>query len=53
MSSTPTYDINPDDDGVEVIAQQNVGPEGSEGGGEWPDPRTPPKSPAPGAVDDD
>ena len=40
------------DDGTEVIAQQNVGSEESEGGGEWPDPRTPPQPPAPGAVDD-
>jgi len=39
------------EEGVRVPAQQNVGP-GEEGGGEWPDPNTPPKLPAPGAADD-
>ena len=33
-----------------VIRQQNVGPGNEEGGGEWPDPDTPPRSPAPGAA---
>jgi hypothetical protein len=33
-----------------VIEQQNVGPGSELGGGEWPDPDTPPKPPAPGAV---
>ena len=32
-----------------VIQQQNVGPDNELGGGEWPDPETPPRSPAPGA----
>ena len=40
------------EDGVRVPAQQNVGPGVEEGGGEWPDPNTPPKLPAPGAADD-
>ena len=40
------------DDGVRVPAQQNVGYGVEEGGGEWPDPNTPPKLPAPGAADD-
>jgi hypothetical protein len=40
------------DDGPEVPAQQAVGVENVEGGGEWPDPDTPPRPPAPGAVDD-
>ncbi len=40
------------EDGVEAVAQQNLGSQGSEGGGEWPDPRTPPQAPAPGAVED-
>ena len=40
-------------DGVRVPAQQNVGTGVEEGGGEWPDPNTPPKLPAPGAADDD
>jgi hypothetical protein len=39
--------------GVEVPAQQNVGAGVEAGGGEWPDPNTPPKLPAPGAADDD
>lgn len=40
------------EEGVEVPAQQNVGAGVEEGGGEWPDPNTPPKLPAPGAADD-
>jgi hypothetical protein len=32
-----------------VIQQQNVGPGNELGGGEWPDPHTPPRPPAPGA----
>jgi hypothetical protein len=39
-----------DEDGEPyVIQQQNVGPGNELGGGEWPDPHTPPKPPAPGA----
>jgi hypothetical protein len=39
-----------DEDGEPyVIQQQNVGPGNEEGGGEWPDPHTPPRAPAPGA----
>jgi hypothetical protein len=41
------------EDGVRVPAQQNVGAGVEEGGGEWPDPDTPPQLPAPGAADDD
>ncbi len=41
------------DDGVEVPAQQPSGPGNREGGGEWPDPHTPPRAPAPGAVEDE
>jgi len=40
------------EDGVEVPAQQNVGFGVEEGGGEWPDPRTPPRLPARGAAKD-
>jgi hypothetical protein len=40
------------EDGVRVPAQQNVGPGVEEGGGEWPDPNTPPQLPAPGAAED-
>ena len=32
------------------VAQQNVGKGEAEGGGEWPDPDTPARSPAPGAA---
>jgi hypothetical protein len=31
--------------------QMNVGKDNMEGGGEWPDPHTPPRPPAPGAAD--
>ncbi len=42
-----------DEDGNEyVIAQQNLGVEGSIGGGEFPDADTPPRGPAPGAQHD-
>jgi hypothetical protein len=37
------------EDGEVVIRQMNVGPDNMEGGGEWPDPETPPRPPAPGA----
>ncbi|MGQ0744747.1 MAG: hypothetical protein ACT4OS_10525 [Acidimicrobiales bacterium] len=41
-----------DEDGNEyVIEQQNAGAGGTEGGGEWADPGTPPRSPAPGSAD--
>ena len=40
------------EEGVRVPAQQNVGPGVEEGGGEWPDPDTPAKLPAPGAAED-
>jgi hypothetical protein len=40
-----------DEDGEPyVIQQQNVGPDRELGGGEWPDPETPPQSPAPGSA---
>ena len=40
------------EEGVRVPAQQNVGAGVEEGGGEWPDPDTPPKLPAPGAAEE-
>ena len=41
-----------DEDGNEyVIQQQNVGRENMDGGGEWPDPDTPPRAPAPGSAE--
>jgi hypothetical protein len=43
-----------DEDGREyVIRQQNVGPGNELGGGEWPDPDTPPRAPAAGAAESD
>ncbi len=36
------------EEGVRVPAQQNVGAGVEEGGGEWPDPDTPPTGPASG-----
>jgi hypothetical protein len=38
------------EEGVVVVQQQNVGPGNEEGGGEWPDPDTEPRPPAPGAA---
>jgi hypothetical protein len=38
------------DDGVVVVQQQVVGRDNEQGGGEWPDPNTPPRPPAPGAA---
>ena len=48
----PLYSTVPleTDHGVVVIQQQNVGPDNEAGGGEWPDPHTPPRLPAPGAA---
>lgn len=45
-TSEPLEDENGD---TYVIQQQNVGAERVVGGGEWPDPKTPPRLPAPGA----
>jgi hypothetical protein len=38
------------EEGTKVIQQQNVGKDNMKGGGEWPDPDTPPEAPAPGAT---
>jgi hypothetical protein len=38
------------EDGTRRPAQQNVGSGVEEGGGEWPDPATPPRPPAPGSA---
>src|SRR5262249_23238622 len=38
------------DHGIVVIQQEAVGRPNEEGGGEWPDPHTPPRLPAPGAA---
>ena len=45
-----TVPLEDEDGETYVIQQQNVGPDNEQGGGEWPDPDTPPRSPAPGAV---
>lgn len=42
-------DLGDQDDEV-VIEQQSVGAEDAEGGGEWPDPATPPSDAAPGPL---
>jgi hypothetical protein len=39
-----------EDGSTYVIQQQNAGPGNEAGGGEWPDPATPPRPPAPGAA---
>jgi hypothetical protein len=39
------------EEGTRRPVQQNVGAEVEEGGGEWPDPDTPPRLPAPGAAE--
>ena len=45
-----TVPLEAEDGSTYVIQQQNVGPDNELGGGEWPDPHTPPKPPAPGSV---
>ena len=39
------------EEGTRRPVQQNVGPGVEEGGGEWPDPNTPPQPPAPGSAE--
>lgn len=39
-----------DEEGTKTVAQQNVGKDNSIGGGEWPDPDTPPRGPSPGVA---
>lgn len=45
MESIPLEDENGE---VSRVRQQNVGPAVEEGSGEWPDPDTPARGPAPG-----
>jgi hypothetical protein len=40
----------PTEDGDVVVAQENMNPKVSMGGGEWPDPDSPPTGPAPGVA---
>ena len=42
-----------DEEDSRTVAQQNVGKDNVIGGGEWPDPDTPPRGPAPGVADTD
>ncbi len=39
-----------DEDGEQVIAQQNVGPESESGSGEWPSPQSASSGPSPGTT---
>lgn len=39
-----------DEDDSKTVAQQNVGKDNEIGGGEWPDPDTPPRGPSPGTA---
>jgi hypothetical protein len=45
-----TVPLEAEDGSTYVIQQQNVGPDNELGGGEWPDPNTPPRGPAPGST---
>jgi len=45
-----TVPLEAEDGSTYVIRQQNVGPDNELGGGEWPDPQTPSRAPAPGSV---
>jgi hypothetical protein len=42
--------LEAEDGTIYVIQQQTVGPDNELGGGEFPDPDTPPRPPAPGAA---
>ena len=47
---TVPLDLDEGDD--VVIKQENVGEDNMRGGGEWPDPNTPPSDAAPGSLPD-
>lgn len=51
----PLYSGEPleTEEGVRVPRQQSVGEAALEGGGEYSDPNTPPRLPAPGTAEDD
>jgi hypothetical protein len=44
-----TVPLEDEDGSTYVIRQQAVGKDNEVGGGEWPDPDTPPRAPAPGS----
>ncbi len=50
MTEKRTHSVPLESDGEHVIGQQNVGIGQERGGGEFPDPATPPQPPAPGSV---
>jgi hypothetical protein len=50
-TETVPLDLDEDEEDV-VIRQENVGRDNVEGGGEWPDPHTPPSDAAPGSLPD-
>lgn len=63
-STTPDHDLVGDekmytgepvetDEGIRRPQQMAVGKDNVEGGGEFPDPKTPPRAPARGAVEND
>jgi hypothetical protein len=47
-----TVPLDDDDNPDRVVPQQSTGPGNREGSGEWPDPHTPPRGPAPGTAED-
>lgn len=51
----PLYSGEPleTEEGIRVPRQQSAGQDAIEGGGEYPDPDTPPQLPAPGAAEDE
>lgn len=50
VTSVPLED---EDGSTRVVAQETTGRATVEGGGEWPDPETPPQAPAPGIEEDE
>ena len=50
--SVETVPLDLDEGEDVVIKQENVGEDNMRGGGEWPDPDTPPSDAAPGSLPD-
>jgi hypothetical protein len=50
--SVETVPLDLDEGEDVVITQENVGEDNMRGGGEWPDPNTPPSDAAPGSLPD-
>ena len=51
-TSVETVPLDLDEGEDVVIKQENVGEDNMRGGGEWPDPDTPPSDAAPGSLPD-